>query len=193
MFEAGARIAKFSLKTGLLFNNGQAGDTEAKQKAYLTGFAPKRLLPVIRELARVVNYQSGFVMTWWAEDYQTDETNYALLKEWPTLQNRLRDLFVTYDGARGFSSMPNLAEAVGHLLYPSGSWLSAHFRRRLLDEGMIGFFIVDTIFGRNMMMDVLEAFARETEIIVDKPQSRKPSIRRSMHLRSRRKVSRRKQ
>jgi hypothetical protein len=157
--QAGAALAHFSKQTGLLFENGQPGSKEPLQRAYLMGFGPMSLLPTVQNLAAFTNRTSGFVMTWWEENYAGDAGHYQ--EDWPARQNRIRDLFVTYDGARGFTRMPNESDAIGHLLYPEGSWLSPKFREELRAEVFFGFFIVDAVYGANRMEQLLNDFLKD--------------------------------
>jgi len=92
-------------------------------------------------------------MFWYDENYAINN----LGKEtWSEQQNRIRDLWVTYDGSRPFTKMPNSSDGVAILTDPKTSWLSSSFRKKLIKTGFIGFVIVDTIYGENRLEALLD-------------------------------------
>lgn len=167
-FEIGKRLANISLKSGLLFDDGQQASSSRQQREYLSGFTIASYEPVIRKICEKMNQISGMVAFYWVEDY------FKQYKGIIDLDNAIQGLYVTYDNYDKIESlddswigvasthMPNTNEGPYSLFKDESwpgykPWLNNTFGKQLKEEGFIGFNFMDTIHGQGRIIPLLES------------------------------------
>ena len=185
MLDTGKRLAQLSRATGLLFDDGQAGDSKLAQRQYLTGFAPARFQPVLHAVSEEINRIPGLVAFYWAEPVGDPSYQHAR-RAADDVPHRVRGLVVTYDGGVGFSRLPNMNGAIDslfhNLIFPTASsddegesgddggmeeqeeegadgndaWMNAELQSALAADGMLAFTLIDTLPDSNRLIPALE-------------------------------------
>lgn len=164
-FDIGKRYANISLKSGLIFSDGQQGSLLYQQREYLSGFTISSYEPVIHKICEEMNRISGMIAFYWTEDYYPNIDYSKELEDIEELDNEIRGLYVTYDEIGSLDRTSWIGEPMTSALNESPgvrsllnySWLNKSLRNELKEEGFIGFEFIDTIHGESRIIPTLES------------------------------------